>query len=76
MKNTMIQYIWWEKNFTQRANRKEAEELRPEIKDWPRGNWQFWKFTSHGIMEVEKIKSDLDNNPEYIVTMAKMLLGG
>lgn len=48
-------------------NKKDAIELRPEIKDWKPGNWQFWVVSDKGKKLANKMKDFPD-------LMAKHLL--
>jgi hypothetical protein len=55
------------KNLIKRISKDKAIELRPEIKEWKPGNWQFWVISDKGLYHINKIKDFPD-------LMAKHLL--
>ena len=65
--NSMMQNYLRQKKFVRYIKRKQAEELRPEMKEWINAPWSFQKLTQEGL----KVARFLDKNEHLI---AKKLL--
>ena len=57
MKPTMHSYLH-KKRYISWIRRPEAEEKRPELKEWHRANWQFHCFSQQGLELAQKIKRE------------------